>query len=216
MKLSDQQIQIIDTALIEKCEFDNFDDVHIELVDLIATEIGVEIETDNLTFESAFVKVMHRWNPIILPNSWSRYENVPYIVCKLWKKLDWKYNYSSIPLTLLIGYVLLQFKQEKVAAFAMYSIAFIGVLVGIYLIKLQRSNQFNIVLSMYAGMNLYYIVFLLILGIGVNFGLNIYDGDYASTPALWVTVHCTIILIFRTILMRKNITIENQLLKVSS
>lgn len=216
MKLSEQQIQIIETALIEKCEFHNFDDVRIELVDHIATEIEAEIETDNLTFESAFVKVMHRWNPIILPKSWSRYENVPYIVCELWKKLDWKYNYSSIPLTLLIGYVLLQFKQEKVAAFAMYGIAFIGVLVGIYLIKLQRSNQFNTVLSMYAGMNLYYIVFLLILGIGVNFGLNIYDGDYASTPVLWVIVHCTIILIFRTILMRKNITIENQLLKVSS
>jgi len=216
MKLSEEQLNSIDYVLKNYYAFEKFDDVRIELLDHIASEVENEMNNNHLLFDSALQKVLFKWKKTISWNRNSLHDNVPAIISRLWQRLDWKYNYSSIPLTLLISYVLLQFKQEKVAAFAMYGIAFIGVLVGIYLIKLQRSNQFNTVLSMYAGMNLYYIVFLLVLGIGVNFGFNIYYGDYASTPALWVIVHCTIILIFRTILMRKNITIENQLLKVSS
>src|SRR5690606_4552690 len=102
MKLTTEQIQIIETALNENCNFKEFDEVRIVSVDHIATEIEQETETHAYSFEQAFVKVMTRWNPLILPKSWSWYDNVPYIVCQLWKKLDLKLLYSAIPITLLI------------------------------------------------------------------------------------------------------------------
>src|SRR5690606_22477947 len=104
MKLTTEQIQIIETALNEKCNFKDFDDVRIELVDHIATEIEQELETNAYSFEQAFVKVMTRWNPLILPKSWSWYDNVPYIVCQLWKKLDLKLLYLAIPISAVYVY----------------------------------------------------------------------------------------------------------------
>src|SRR5690606_20803189 len=216
MKLTTEQIQIIETALNEKCNFKDFDDVRIELVDHIATEIEQELETNAYSFEQAFVKVMTRWNPLILPKSWSWYDNVPYIVCQLWKKMDLKYNYSAIPITLLISIFLLYFRKEVSLAYITYSVSLIGLVVSFYLINLHRKNQYNTVLSVYASNQIYTLTGVLILNIITNIGLNIYDRDMESVPMLWVIIHITVILILRTILMRKNIKIENQLLKVSS
>ncbi|UUV22177.1 hypothetical protein [Paenimyroides aestuarii] len=215
MKLSVEQIHFIETALIVKCNFKDFDDVRMELTDHIASEIEVEIENNRLLFDTAFVKVMTRWNPMILPKSWSRYENVPYMVCKLWKSLDWKYNFSAIPFTLIltVGIMFLQRKEVEVG-FLIYFIEFIGVLSCLFLNFKARKNKFKTTLSIYATDRLFTYSLLLILFISIAIGLNVYDGDTKSQPLLWVIIHTTVILSLRSILMYKNVKIENQLLKV--
>lgn len=117
MKLTTEQIQIIETALNDKCNFKDFDDVRIELVDHIATEIEQELETNTNSFEQAFVKVMTRWNPMILPRTWSRYENVPFMVSKLWKRLDWKFQFSTIPLAALFSYIGFQLQEKDISIY---------------------------------------------------------------------------------------------------
>lgn len=61
-------------------------------------------------------------------------------------------------------------------------------------------------IKLYVGLFL----FALILNIGTNYS----DGDLLSRPALFVVIHTTLVFAVRTIIMRKNIKIENQLLKV--
>src|SRR5574344_1829717 len=101
-QLTTEQLQFIENALIDKCNFKYFDDVRLEVVDHIASEIEEEIQNNNISFNQAFVTIMTKWNPLILPKTWSRYENIPYIVTKLWKSLDWKFQFSAIPITLVV------------------------------------------------------------------------------------------------------------------
>ena len=96
----------------------------------------------------------------------------------------------------------------------MYIVGFVGLFLGGYLMKLFSKNKFNTVLSIYAEDQIKIYVGILVLALLVNMGLNYSDGDVISRPALFVIIHTTLVFVMRTITMRKNIKIENQLLKV--
>jgi hypothetical protein len=61
MKLTTEQLQCIDQTLIKKGI--KFDDIKIEVIDHIASEIECEIETNQKPFLEAFNQVFERWKP---------------------------------------------------------------------------------------------------------------------------------------------------------
>jgi hypothetical protein len=60
MKLTNQQIECINQTLIKKGI--KFDDLKIEVLDHIASQIESEMKTTQITFEESFSKVFERWN----------------------------------------------------------------------------------------------------------------------------------------------------------
>lgn|SRR5690606_29309327 len=214
MKLSTEQIEYIDYVLSEHYSFKNFDDVRIELVDHIATDIEAELKNNQMLFEDALTRVLFKWKDEISWDRTSKYDGVPKIVSKLWKKLDWKYNYCIVPLTALLCFGSMPYRKEDWITYLMYFIGFIGVVLGSYLTKLFSKNKFNTVLSIYAKDQIKIYVGVLIFALIVNLGLNYIDGDLTSRPALFIIVHTTLVFVMRAIIMRKNIKIESRLLKV--
>lgn len=215
MKLSAEEIDFIETALIEKCNFKDFDDVRMELTDHIATEIEAEMENSKALFDVAFVKVMSRWNPMILPKSWSRYENVPYMVCKLWKSLDWKFQFSAIPITLMVSLVAYYGQQNGISLYVfLLPILVLGVLANIYLLMRKCNNRVKSTLSSYAlqkifGQTLTLLAFLIINAFFISEG--ILD---TILPMFWPSTYVSLLMLGKAWVMKKHIKIENQLLKV--
>ncbi len=214
MKLTTDQINHIDYVLRNDYSFEHFDDLRIELLDHITSDVELSIEKNSITFEEALPNVLHKWNDEIACDRSSFYNNVPKIVGNLWKKLDWKYNICVLPLTAILTFGSIPFIKEVWITYAMYSIACIGPVLGIYLLNLFRKNQFNTVLSKYAKNKIKFYVGLFLFAIILNIYANYSDGDLLSRPALFVVIHTTLVFAVRTIIMRKNIKIENQLLKV--
>lgn len=105
-------------------------------------------------------------------------------------------------------------RKEVEVGFFVYAIAFVGVLSCLFLNVKARSNTFKTTLSIYATGRLLTYTLMLILFVFATIGVNVYDGDTLSQPLLWVITHTTVVLVLRSILMYKNIKIENQLLKV--
>lgn len=215
MKLSAEQIDFIETALIEKCNFKDFDDVRMELTDHIATEIETEIENNKLLFDAAFVKVMTRWNPMILPKSWSRYENVPYIVCKLWKSLDWKFQFAAIPIAALISYLFFLLQERDFSVYLLLlPILLAGLISNIYLLYRKIIIKIHSTLSSYA----LHKIFKLSLGMLLFIGLNIlvFNGitENSIQPLSFPTIYISLIMMGKSWVMHKHLKIENQLLKV--
>jgi len=215
MKLSAEQVHFIETALIEKCNFKDFDDVRMELTDHIATEIEAEIENNKLLFDVAFVKVMTRWNPMILPKSWSRYENVPYIVCKLWKSLDWKFQFAAIPIAGLISYFFFLLQERDFSVYSLLlPILMCGIISNIYLLYRKFTNKINSTLSSYA----LYKIFRLSLGMLIFTALNIlvFSGitENLIQPLSFPNIYISLIMMGKAWVMHQHLKIENQLLKV--
>lgn len=215
MKLTTEQIQIIETALNDKCNFKDFDDVRIELVDHIATEIEQELETNTNSFEQAFVKVMTRWNPMILPRTWSRYENVPFMVSKLWKRLDWKFQFSTIPLAALFSYIGFQL-QEKDISIYLYLFPFltVGIVSNGYLIYRKITNKVNSTLSMYSLQKIYQKTFVMLAFIVMNIFFFTAGVEKSIIPVFWPTIYISLLMMGKAWMMHKHLKIENQLLKV--
>lgn len=214
MKLTTDQINYIDYVLKKLYTFENFEDLRIELLDHISSDVELEMQNDNMNFDDALPNVLHKWNDEITCDRNSYYNSVLIIVAKLWKKLDWKYNYCVLLLTGILCFVSIPFRKEHWVTYAMYFIACIGLVLGIYLLNLFRKNKFNTVLSMYAKNKIKFYVGLFLFALLLNIYANYTDGDLLSRPALFVVVHTTLVFSTRTILMRKNIKIQNQLLKV--
>lgn len=214
MKLITEQINFIDYILRNDFSFEYFDDLRIELVDHIASDIEILIENEDISFDDALPKVLDKWKEEITKDNTSKHAGVPKIVSRLWKKLDWKYNYGILPLTAIICFGSIPLRNENWIGYVMYFIGFIGVVLSAYLLKLFKKNQFNTVLSIYAEDQLKIYVGIILIALLMNIGVNYSDGDLIARPALFVIVHTTLVLTMRTILMRKNIKIENQLLKV--
>ena len=215
MKLSTEQIDFIETALIEKCNFKDLDDVRMELTDHIATEIEAEMGNSKLLFDDPFVKVMTRWNPMILPKSWSRYENVPYIVCKLWKSLDWKFQFAAIPVAVLMSYFFFLLQERDFSVYLLLlPILFCGIISNIYLLYRKFTNKINSTLSSYA----LHKIFKLSLGMLLFIGLNIlvFNGvtENSIQPLSFPTIYISLIMIGKAWVMHQHLKIENQLLKV--
>ncbi|HUH26072.1 MAG TPA: hypothetical protein VLY87_05560 [Flavobacterium sp.] len=214
MKLTQEQIRLIEEALIEKCDFKNFNDVRNELVDHIATEIEDEISL-NLSFKDAFVKVMTRWNPLILSKSWSRYENVPYIVCKLWKSLDLKFKFSAIPVALLISYVFFLLQEKGYSIYLLLlPIIVLGIISNIYLLYKKFNNKVNSTLSMYALHNFFGLTISMVSFIIINILFFSSGIEKSIIPIFWPTIYCCLLIVGKAWVMQKHIKIENQLLKV--
>lgn len=150
MKLSAEQIQHIDYVLSKHYSFEDFDDVRIELVDHISTDVESEMKNNQIVFEDALSKVLFKWKTEILWDRTSKYDSVPKIVSKLWTKLDWKYNYCIVPLTAILCFGSMSYRKEDWINYVMYSIGCIGLILGIYLMNLFSKNRFNTVLSIYA------------------------------------------------------------------
>ena len=214
MKLSLEEIKQIDYVLKKQYTFENFEDLRVELLDHIASDVELEMQSDNMSFDDALPNVLYKWKDEITWDRTSKYDGVPKIVSKLWKKLDWKYNYCIVPLTALLCFVSMLYSKEDWITYVMYSIGCIGLVLGIYLLNLFRKNRFNTVLSIYAEDQIKIYVGVLVFALIVNLGINYSDGDLLSQPALFVIIHTTLVFVMRTIIMRKNIKIENQLLKV--
>ncbi len=215
MKLSAEQIDLIETALIEKCNFKDFDDVRMELTDHIATEIEAEMANSELLFDDAFVKVMTRWNPMILPKSWSRYESVPYIVCKLWKSLDWKFQFSAIPITLMVSLLAYYGQQNGISLYVfLLPILVLGVLANVYLLMRKYNNRVKSTLSSYAlqkifGQTLTLLAFLIINAFFISEEIS-----DTILPIFWPSTYVSLLMLGKAWVMKKHIKIENQLLKV--
>ncbi len=214
MKLSADNINYIDYVLKKHYTFEYFDDLRTELLDHIASDVELLMENKQINFEEALPIILQKWKEEI---SWDRnsiYNSVPKMVSTLWKKLDWKYNICVLPLTAILTFGSIPFRKEDWVTYAMYFIACIGLVLGSYLLILFRKNQFNTVLSRYAKNKINLYVGLFLFALILNIYANYSDGDLLSRPALFVVVHTTLVFAVRTILMRKNIKIENQLLKV--
>lgn len=214
MKLSTEQIESIDYVLSKHYSFENFEDLRTELLDHIASDVELEMQNNNMSFDNALPNVLHKWEDEITCDRDSYYNRVPIIVAKLWKKLDWKYNICILPLTAILVFGSLSFGKENWVTYVMYFTACIGLVLGAYLLNLLRKNQFNTVLSMYSKNKIKLYVGLFLFALILNIGTNYSDGDLLSRPALFVVIHTTLVFAVRTIIMRKNIKIENQLLKV--
>lgn len=214
-RLTTQQIQFIENALIEKCNFKDFDDVRLEVVDHIATEIEDELNHSEGTFHQAFVKVMNKWNPIILPKTWSRYENVPYIVCKLWKSLDWKFQFSAIPIVAVISFVAYQLQEKDISMyFFMLPILLLGFLANAYLVYRKFTNKTHSTLSTYALQKIMGQTFLLVAFLLMNLYFVSSVGSKTIIPVFWPTTYVSLLAIGKAWVMHKHLKIENQLLKV--
>ncbi len=213
MKLSTEQIESIDYVLSKHYSFENFEDLRTELLDHIASDVELEMQNNNMSFDNALPNVLHKWEDEITCDRDSYYNRVPIIVAKLWKKLDWKYNICILPLTAILVFGSLSFGKENWVTYVMYFTACIGLVLGAYLLNLLRKNQFNTVLSMYSKNKIKLYVGLFLFALILNIGTNYSDGDLLSRPALFVVIHTTLVFAVRTIIMRKNIKIENQLLK---
>lgn len=214
MQLPTDQINHIDYVLRNDYSFENFDDLRVELLDHIASDVEALMENNSISFEDALPVVLYKWNDEISWDRNSKYNRVPKMVSKLWKKLDWKYNYCIIPLTAILCFGSIPYRKEEWMTYAMYVVGFVGIILGGYLLNLFSKNKFNTVLSMYAEDQIKIYVGILVLALVVNIGINYSDGDVLSRPALFVIIHTTVVFVMRTIIMRKNIKIENQLLKV--
>ena len=215
MKLSAEQIEYVDYILSEHYSFKNFDDVRIELVDHISTDVEAEMKNNQMIlFDDALTRVLFKWKDEISWDRTSKYDSVPKMVSKLWKKLDWKYKYCILPLTTILCFGSMLYRKENWVTYMMYIFGGIGLVLGFYLMKLFSKNRFNTALSMYAEDQIKIYVGVLVLALIINLGVNYSDGDLLSQPALFVIVHTTLVFVMRTILMRKNIKIGNQLLKV--
>ena len=214
MKLSTDNINYIDYVLQKYYTFERFDDLRIELVDHISSDVEHLMQNKNLSFEDALPNVLQKWKEEISWDRNSKHNNVPKMVSQLWKKLDWKYNYSILPLTAILCFGSIPLRDENWISYVMYFIGFIGVVLSVYLLKLFKKNQFNTVLSIYAEDQLKIYVGILVLSLIINVSLNYSDGDLTAQPALFVIIHTTFVFVMRTFIMRKHIKIENQLLKV--
>ena len=213
-RLTTDQINYIDYVLKKQYTFESFDDLRIELLDHIASDVELEMQNDNMSFDDALPKVLFKWKEEIAWDRTSKFNSVPKMVSKLWKKLDWKYNYCILPLTAILCFGSIPFRKEEWITYAMYIVGFVGLVSGGYLMKLFSKNKFNTVLSIYAEDQIKIYVGTLVISLLGNVGLNYSDGDVLSRPALFVIIHTTLVFVMRTIIMRKNIKIENQLLKV--
>lgn len=213
-KLTIKQINHIDYVLRNDYSFEDFDDLRIELLDHIATEVEGLLENEPITFEEALFIVLDKWDDELSCDRNTYYNKVPKIVGTLWKKLDWKYNICVLPLTAILVFGSLSFTKENWVTYAMYFIGCIGFVLGSYLLFLFRKNQFNTVLSKYAENKIKLYVGIFLFALILNIVANYSDGDLLSRPALFVVIHTTLVFAVRIIIMRKNIKIENQLLKV--
>jgi len=214
MKLTKDQIEEVDYVLRKHYTFENFDDLRVELVDYIALDVELLMQNENLSFDEALSKILYKWKTEISWDRSSKHNSVPKMVSRLWRKLDWKYNSITIAIVVVLFAVGQFFRKEEWTTFLMYFIGLTGCFLGIYLIKIFKKNQFNTVLSMYAEDKLIVNLSIVLIGIVANILLNYFDGDFLSRPGFPAIVYATITLMIKTILMRKNIKIENQLLKV--
>lgn len=214
MQLTTDQINHIDYVLRNDYSFEYFDDLRVELLDHIASDVEALMETNSISFEEALQKVLYEWNDEISCDKSAYYNNVPKIVGTLWKKLDFKYNICVLPLTALLVFGSLSFNRENWVTYTMYFVACIGLVLGAYLLNLLRKKQFNTVLSMYSKNKIKLFVGLFLFALLLNIEANYSDGDLRSRPALFVVIHTTLVFVVRIIIMRKHIKIENQLLKV--
>lgn len=213
-QLTTDQINHIEFVLRNDYSFEHFDDLRIELLDHIASDVEVLMENNSISFEEALPVVLYKWNDEISWDRNSKYNRVPKMVSKLWKKLDWKYISITISLVVLMFVVSQFYRNEVWITYSMYFIGVIGFALGIYLLQLFKRNRFNTVLSMYAEDKLLGNIISVVFGIIINGILNYYDGNLLSNPGFVAIVYSSITLLIKTILMRKNIKIENQLLKV--
>lgn len=214
MKLTKDQIEEVDYVLRKHYTFENFDDLRTELVDHIASDLELLMQNEKLSFDEALSKILYKWKTEISWDRNSKHNSVPKMVSRLWRKLDWKYNSITIALVVALFFLDQLFSKEEWVAFIMYLIGVVGCFLGIYLIKIFKKNRFNTVLSMYAEDKLIINLSIVLIGIVVNILLNYFDGDFLSRPGFPAIVYATITLMIKTILMRRNIKIENQLLKV--
>lgn len=67
MKLSSEELQIIETVLIQKGI--KFDDIRIELLDHIASDVEMIRNSKAVFFEEAFEKVLQKWSESLKPSS---------------------------------------------------------------------------------------------------------------------------------------------------
>lgn len=214
MKLTKDQIEEVDYVLRKHYTFENFDDLRTELVDHIASDVELLMQNEKLSFDEALSEILYKWKTEISWDRNSKHNSVPKMVSHLWRKLDWKYNSITIALVVALFFLDQLFRKEEWVAFIMYLIGLVGCFLGIYLIKIFKKNRFNTVLSMYAEDKLIVNLSIVLVGIVVNSLLNYFDGDFLSRPGFPAIVYATITLMIKTILMRRNIKIENQLLKV--
>ena len=214
MKLTKDQIEEVDYVLRKHYTFENFDDLRTELIDHIASDLELLMQNEKLSFDEALSKILYKWKTEIIWDRNSKHNSVPKMVSRLWRKLDWKYNSITIALVVALFFLDQLFRKEEWVAFIMYLIGVVGCFLGIYLIKIFKKNRFNTVLSMYAEDKLIVNLSIVLIGIVVNILLNYFDGDFLSRPGFPAIVYATITLMIKTILMRRNIKIENQLLKV--
>jgi len=214
MLLTTEQINYIDYVLRNDYSFESFDDLRVELLDHIASDVELEMQNTNISFDDALPKVLYKWKDEISWDRTSKFDSVPKMVSKLWKKLDWKYNYCIIPLTAILSFTAISYSKETWLTYVMYVIGSIGLALGVYILSLFRKNRFNTVLSMYAKNQIKIYISLLALALMANLAFNYSYGDFIDRPLLFVVIQFSLTLIMRSLIMRKNIKIENQLLKV--
>lgn len=83
MKLTTEQIEIINQTLVDKGVV--YEDIKLELIDHIATDIENELEHKESNFEIAFSKVMPKWKKVLeeTSNFWSNFVGPRIVIDKL-------------------------------------------------------------------------------------------------------------------------------------
>lgn len=213
--LNKEQIHFIEKALNEKCGFTNFDDVRTELTDHIASEIEQMLSDNENTFEQAFVKVMTKWNPFILPRSTAWYSGVPFIINILWRKLDWKLQFSAIPAALLITYLfhLLQ-KHDYSVYLLLFPALLLGISATLFLLYRKCTNQVNSALSTYSLHRIYTVSSAMFVISILNIFLFTGTIEKYADIVYWVSIYVSLQMGAKAWVMQRHLKIENQLLKV--
>lgn len=213
--LTTEQVQFIENALIEKCDFKDFNDVRLEIVDHLASEIEEEMSINNSDFKTAFIKIMNKWNPLILPKTISFYNNVPYMVCKLWKSLDSKFYYGSFVLSILLTFVFYKLIESGTSKFTLLlPVISIGLIASVYLFYKKITTKISTTLSVYAYKRIYKNSMTFVLFIVLNVALSLDGDNYNLFPLYYGLIYFSILMVGRAFVAHKNIKIENQLLKV--
>lgn len=213
--LTTEQVQFIENALIEKCDFKDFNDVRLEIVDHLASDIEEDMNNNNSDFKTAFIKILNKWNPLILPKTVSFYSNVPYMVCKLWKSLDSKFYYGSFVLSILLTFVFYKLIENGMSVFTLFlPIIFIGLCANVYLFYKKITTKVSTTLSVYAFKRIYKNSITFVLFIVLNIALSLDGDNYNLFPLYYGLIYFSILMVGRAFVAHKNIKIENQLLKV--
>lgn len=211
-QLTNQQLLLIETTLIEKYNFKNFDDVRLEIQDHISLQIEELINSENISFSDALDRIFKQWNPELKTTDWNN-TKVPKLIFDLYNKLDNKSFTIAFTISIVIASACFFIRNYAMSNFIFSFLTTCTYLIFLFILFQTKKNTFKTTLSFYATYRLKY--YLLAFATITLIEILIYYlyGKYTFVPNI-ISLMFAFQFYFRGKIMYRNITIENQLVKV--